>query len=246
MTVTDHGEVKIYEVTGVPTAEIVLDEFSVTTAEAIITYLAFHPKLEQTTVRQIAIEPHVMTLVEFLKNCGADITVHPDNAVTLRKATKNVSIDSFSVIGDYLEVGLFACIGALAPESDITITGCPLSHLVAPLHVLKQIGVYLHRVDELTIRVTSVNRHDYQAIKKLESRIHPGFPTDIMPKFTVLLTQCHGVSKIFETLFEGRFAYLAELQNLGANIEILNPHQALVIGPTPLRGGYVASTDIRG
>lgn len=53
------------------------------------------------------------------------------------------------------------------------------------------------------------------------------------------------MSKIFETLFEGRFNYLNELENLGAKIEILNPHQAIIIGPCPLRGGYVSSTDLR-
>ncbi|MFA7718203.1 MAG: hypothetical protein WC875_05820, partial [Candidatus Absconditabacterales bacterium] len=52
-------------------------------------------------------------------------------------------------------------------------------------------------------------------------------------------------SKIFETLYEGRFGYLSELENLGAKVEILNPYQALVIGPTKLKAGYVTSTDLR-
>jgi UDP-N-acetylglucosamine 1-carboxyvinyltransferase len=51
----------------------------------------------------------------------------------------------------------------------------------------------------------------------------------------VILTQCNGVSKIYETLFEGRFSYLTELENMGAKVEILNPHQALIIGPTRLK-----------
>ncbi|MEI7919566.1 MAG: hypothetical protein WCH65_05195 [bacterium] len=51
---------------------------------------------------------------------------------------------------------------------------------------------------------------------------------------------------MFETLFEGRFGYLNELENLGAHIEILNPHEAIIIGPTHLTGGYVSSTDLRG
>lgn len=76
--------------------------------------------------------------------------------------------------------------------------------------------------------------------------IFPGFPTDLQSVFATLLTQAQGVSKIFETLFEGRFAYLAELENLGAKVEILNPHQAVIIGPTVLHGNYVTSTDIRG
>lgn len=76
--------------------------------------------------------------------------------------------------------------------------------------------------------------------------IFPGFPTDLQSVFAALLTQAHGVSKIFETLFEGRFAYLAELENLGAKVEVLNPHQVVIIWPTKLHGNYVTSTDIRG
>lgn len=47
-------------------------------------------------------------------------------------------------------------------------------------------------------------------------------------------------------MYEGRFGYLNELENLGGKIEILNPHQAIVIGKTELHGGYVSSTDLRG
>jgi UDP-N-acetylglucosamine 1-carboxyvinyltransferase len=80
---------------------------------------------------------------------------------------------------------------------------------------------------------------------KFETRIYPGFPTDLQSIFWTLLTEATGISKIFETLYEGRFSYLTELENLWAKIEILNPHQAIVIGPTKLRGGYVSTTDLR-
>jgi UDP-N-acetylglucosamine 1-carboxyvinyltransferase len=60
-----------------------------------------------------------------------------------------------------------------------------------------------------------------------------------------LLTQANGISKIFETLFEWRFNYLNELENLWARIEVLNPHQAIIIGPCNLRWWYVSSTDLR-
>ena len=59
------------------------------------------------------------------------------------------------------------------------------------------------------------------------------------------MTQAKGVSRIFERLFEGRLAYLYELEKMGAHVEILNSHEALVIGPTHLRGRTVASNDIR-
>jgi UDP-N-acetylglucosamine 1-carboxyvinyltransferase len=92
--------------------------------------------------------------------------------------------------------------------------------------------------------VSSKNKKNYQAVK-FETRTYPWFPTDLQSIFWTLLTQATWISKIFETLYEGRFNYLTELENLGARIEILNPHEAIVIGPTKLKGGYVSSTDLR-
>ncbi len=60
-----------------------------------------------------------------------------------------------------------------------------------------------------------------------------------------MLTQAQGQSEIFETLFEGRLNYLFELEKMGAKIDILNPHQARIQGPTPLKGVPIASCDIR-
>ena len=79
----------------------------------------------------------------------------------------------------------------------------------------------------------------------LRTAVYPSFPTDLQAPFAVLMSQAHGVSKIFETLFEGRLNYLFELEKMGAKVEILNPHQAIVIGPTPLRGVPISSCDIR-
>jgi len=80
---------------------------------------------------------------------------------------------------------------------------------------------------------------------KVQTMIHPGFHTDLQAPIGVAMTQAKGVSRLFETLYEGRLAYLYELEKMGAHIEILNSHQALIIGPTPLRGRLVASNDLR-
>ncbi len=245
VTISD-GEFKTYTATWTPKKDIILNEFSVTTAEALITYLAFHNDISEVTVRQIPVEPHVINLIDFLRNAGADITQHYDNSVTIRKATIALQHTSFGIVGDYLEAGLFCCLGAAVDDSNLTITWLPMNDLHAMFNICRQIGINYEIIDEQTFRVDSKNKANYQAPKKLESRFHPWFATDMLPKFVALLTQCHGVSKVFETLFEGRFAYLAELQNLGAQIEMLNPHQALVLWPTPLKWWYVASTDIRG
>ena len=80
---------------------------------------------------------------------------------------------------------------------------------------------------------------------EVRSNIFPGFPTDLVAPMGVAMTQANGVSRIFERLYEGRLAYLYELEKMGAHIEILNSHQALIIGPSSLRGRTVASNDLR-
>ena len=86
---------------------------------------------------------------------------------------------------------------------------------------------------------------NWKAIEKLRTAVYPGFATDLQAPFAVLLTQAKGVSKIYETLFEGRLNYLFELQKMGAEVEILNPNEALIKGPKKLKGVQIASCDIR-
>ena len=93
--------------------------------------------------------------------------------------------------------------------------------------------------------VTIKPHNGLHAVEKLQTAVYPGFPTDLQAPFAVLLTQCEGESRIFETLFEGRLNYLAELQRMGAHTEIQNEHEALVRGPTPLKAVPIVSCDIR-
>lgn len=88
-----------------------------------------------------------------------------------------------------------------------------MDELSAMYSIANRIGIDFKIVDKHTIKVNSSNKANYKATK-LETRIYPGFPTDLQSIFGTLLTQAQGVSKIFETLYEGRFAYLSELQNL--------------------------------
>ncbi len=238
---------KIYKKTSLPKDKIVLQEFSVTATEAILTYLAFLSDAQgnEYTLYQAAIEPHVLNLIDFLKNIGADIEVNYNHSITIRPQQVQVKENTFHITGDYLEAGMFLAIGATAKDSDITITWVDIKDLLSVFAVCKNIGIDYSIIDHQTFRVTSKNLDKYHATK-IQTMIFPGFPTDLQSVFATLLTQATGVSKIFETLFEGRFVYLAELENLWAKVEILNPHQVVVIGPTQLHGNYVTSTDIRG
>ena len=240
-----NGEFKTYEVTGKPKKNIMLQEFSVTATEALLTYLAFAKNYKYPiNIYQVAIEPHVRNLVEFLNMLGANIEFHIDHSITIRPSKISLDKKEFTIIGDYIEVGTYFAIGAGADDSEIVIKWCDVDDLSAIYNVADKIGVDFKVIGKHAIRVSSKNKKKYKSTK-FETRIFPWFPTDLQPIFWTLLTQATGISKIFETLYEGRFSYLNELENLWAKIEILNPYQAIIIWPTPLRWGYVTSTDLR-
>lgn len=244
--ITYEDENKIYTVVAKPKKNIMLQEFSVTTTEALLTYLAFSDNYDYPiNIYQIAIEPHVRNLIDFLNNVGADIQLNVDHSIVMNPSKIKIKNPDFTIIWDYIEAGTYFAIGAGADNSEITIKWCNIDDLSAIYNLATKIGIDFKVIDKTTIKVSSRNKNTYQAAK-FETRIYPGFPTDLQSVFGTLLTQSKWISKIFETLFEWRFSYLSELWNLWANIEILNPHQAIVVWPTRLSWWYVSTTDLRG
>jgi UDP-N-acetylglucosamine 1-carboxyvinyltransferase len=239
---------KEYTVVWQPNKHIILQEFSVTATEAIITYLVFLQGIDYTIhINQIAIEPHVIDLINFLKKMWARIDLNYDNSLTLTPGldmNQEFNILHHHIIWDYLEAWLYLSIWACAPWSNLTITGVDIKDLLAVFNVCRAIGIDYKILWPTSFEVQSTHLKNYQATK-IQTHIYPWFPTDLQSTFGTILTQCHWVSKIFETLFEARFAYLWELEKLWAKVEILNPHQAIVVWPTKLKWWYVSSPDIR-
>ena len=236
---------KTFKVVGKPKKNIMLQEFSVTATEALITYLAFLDDVDyDITVYQVATEPHVKNLIDFLNAAGAKITMGIDHTITISPSKINIQQSSFEIVSDYIEAGTYFAIGAGADNSELTIKNVNVDDLSAMYNIADKIGINFKIIDKHTITVNSYNKPNYKATK-FEVRIFPGFPSDLQSIFGALATQFNGVTKIFETLYEGRFWYLNELENLWWKIEILNPHQALVIWPSKLHWGYVSSTDLR-
>jgi len=109
-------------VTGKPKKNIMLQEFSVTATEALLTYLAFAKNYKYPiNIYQVAIEPHVRNLVEFLNMLGANIEFHIDHSITIRPSKISLDKKEFTIIGDYIEVGTYFAIGAGADDSEIVI-----------------------------------------------------------------------------------------------------------------------------
>lgn len=218
---------------------IIIEEVSVTGTESAI--MAAVTAKGETELVLAAMEPHVQDLCRFLNKMGAKIRGIGTHILKITGVRKLKGV-RHKVIADYIELGTFAIAAALVPKSKVTITGGNPEDLEALWNKFREIGVNFSIKDK---NVTVKHTPRLKPCRKLITRVHPGFPTDLQAPFGLLLTQAPGVVKVFETIFEGRLNYLFELEKMGARVEILNPHQAIVIGPTKLRGANVTSCDLR-
>ncbi len=195
----------------------------------------------QTILRNAALEPEVIALASFLRAAGVSIQGAGTPTIVIQGTGGNLlKRATASIIPDRLEAGSFAILAALL-GTNVRITHCEPQHLEVLLAHLRVTGAAVEEGKDWIsvtrpkrIRPTNVRTHEY-----------PGFATDYQAPFTVLLTQAHGQATVFETIFEGRLAYLEELNRMGARITQCDLHRAIVFGPTKLHGRNLESPDLR-
>lgn len=217
---------------------IIMTEASVTATENAL--MAAVTAEGDTEIHLAAMEPHVQDLCNFLVAMGAEISGigTPNLKISGGRVLRGVE---YAITPDYLEAGTFALAGVLT-NSNILIKNMKPEHLDSFWQALREVGANF-KIAEDTVEILPHN--GLRALEKLQTAVFPGFPTDLQAPFALLLTQCNGTTKINETLFEGRLNYLMELERMGANVKILNPHQAVVTGPTTLKAAPIVSCDIR-
>jgi UDP-N-acetylglucosamine 1-carboxyvinyltransferase len=218
--------------------KIILPELSVTATENLI--MASVLASGVTEIRLAAAEPHVQELCHLLKEMGAKISGIGTNSLRI-EGVKSLKGTIHRIEGDYLEAGTLS-IAAVATNGDVIINGIKTDYLDSLWQKFNEMGVKFS-LDKNSVHIKQST--NLKAIKTLRTAVYPSFATDLQAPFTILLTKAKGVSKVFETLFEGRLNYLFELEKMGAHIEYLNPHQAIILGPTKLKAIEISSCDIR-
>lgn len=194
-----------------------------------------------TTIENAAVEPEVGALADYLNKQGAKISGAGSSVITIKGVSK-LSAGTVTTIPDRLETATFALLAA-ATKSNITITDCDPAHVGALWSVFDKMGVP-YELSKNSVKIKAAGKKTFASVP-IRTHEYPGFPTDIQAPFTVLLTQCEGLSLVHETIFEGRLFYTDKLNRMGANIILCDPHRAIVQGPTALRGKHLESPDIR-
>lgn len=207
----------------------------------IVLLLVAMKRSAETRIELAAYEPHVMNLIELLKQAGADISLNYDHTITIKPAQLK-SHFSGTVIGDYIVSGTLVIIGALTAEDSIDIHDARIGDLTAFLNSIEKMGVKFEKKGKDILRVY---RSWNLVASDIQTNIYPGFPTDLQSPTAILMSQAEGVSRIHEVLFEWRLNWLVELETMRGHIALMNPHQAMIFGKTPLRGAQVSSWDLR-
>jgi len=220
-------------------SKIVLEESSVTATENML--MAAVLASGTTVIKLAATEPHVQQLGEFLNLMGAKITGVGTPTIVI-EGVESLHGAKIEVIPDSSEAATFITIAA-ATKSNVRITGLNPEFLDDFFLKLKLMSVNFEVGSDYVDVKTPEG--EYKALPKLQVGLYPKLASDDVPVLSVLATQCAGETIIYEWLYENRLGYSPELNKMGANTQILDPHRVKIVGPTKLKAANLRCLDIR-
>ena len=191
-----------------------------------------------TIMENVAKEPHVVDVANFLNSMGANIRGAGTDVIKIR-GVKSLHKTEYSIIPDQIEAGTFM-FAAAATKGDVTVLNVIPKHLDATISKLVDIGCEVEEFDD-AVRVVAKNRLRSTQVKTLP---YPGYPTDMQPQIGVVLALAQGTSTITESIFENRFKYLDELARMGAMIKV-EGNSATIEGVEKFSGARVSAPDLR-
>ncbi len=192
----------------------------------------------QTIIENVAKEPHVVDVANFLNSMGANIRGAGTDVIRI-KGVSRLHGTEYSIIPDQIEAGTFMC-AAAATRGDVMIKNVIPKHLESISAKLKEIGCEVVEFDD-AVRVVGKNR---QTRTNINTQPYPGFPTDMQPQMTVTLALAEGTSIVTESIFENRFKYVDELARMGSNIQV-EGSVAIITGVKGFKGARVNAPDLR-
>ncbi|MBE6878720.1 MAG: UDP-N-acetylglucosamine 1-carboxyvinyltransferase [Ruminococcaceae bacterium] len=192
-----------------------------------------------TILENVAKEPHIVDVANFLNIMGANVRGAGTDVIKIH-GVKSMHGGIYSIIPDQIEAGTFM-VAAAASRGDILIKNVIPKHLEPVTSKLRVIGAEIEEFDD-SIRVKGIG--GAYSTTNIKTMPHPGFPTDLQPVMGVLLCFAKGTSIITEGIWDNRFKYCDELNKMGANIQV-EGRVAVFEGVEELRPAPVSATDLR-
>jgi len=220
-------------------SNIILKEFSVTSTENVLMAAALAEG--KTIIKIAATEPHVQDLCIFLKKMGVKIQGIGTHTLKITGQKKLKGANHF-LIFDPVEAGTYMIMAA-ATKGDLKIKNTPTEYLDLVFELFREMRVPVKIINKKTIQILPWQELIFNKVQCLP---YPGIPTDLQSVFGVLATQSPGSTLIHDPMYEGRLKYLEELNKMGAEIVICDPHRAIINGPIKLHGAELGTIDLRG
>ena len=191
-----------------------------------------------TVIENVAKEPHIVDLANFLNSMGADIRGAGTDSIKITGVPR-LTGGSYAIIPDQIEAGTYMAAVA-ATGGQVLVKNIIPKHMDCITAKLQECGVEIEeREDTLLVRRTG--KLQKTNIKTLP---YPGFPTDMQPQMTTVLCLAEGTSLVTESVWGSRYRYVDELKRMGASIQV-DDKTAVVEGVDHLTGAPIQATDLR-
>lgn len=193
-----------------------------------------------TVLHNVAREPEVVDLCEYLKKCGAKISGYGTSTITIEGVEKLNGV-KHKVIPDRIEAGTYAIAAAISC-GDITLKNINIEHIGSVIAKLCSMGLEVEVINNSTARFRYVR--PLSAVDVV-TKPYPEFPTDLQAQFLALHAIASGKAMFEETIFENRFMHVSELIRMGADIEVVSNKKVVVRGVEKLSPAETNATDLR-
>lgn len=195
----------------------------------------------QTTISNAAREPEIVDLQNFLNQMGADIRGAGSDTIVIRGVERLHRVE-YRVMPDRIVAGTYMA-AAAATGGEVILNELNPHDLIPVTTKFMEMGCCIKETkDSITIKAPP----RLQYIRKLETRPHPGFPTDLQAPFVTCLALAEETSVVEENVFSSRSAHIPELGRMGADIMTMHDGRIFVIRGVPrLKGAMVEATDLR-
>lgn len=191
-----------------------------------------------TVIENAAKEPHIVDLANFLNAMGAKVSGAGTDVIKVR-GVGQLKGGNYTIIPDQIEAGTYMA-AAAAVGGDVTVDNVIPKHLDCITAKLREMGAKVTEYDD-AIRVEADHRLRRSNVKTMP---YPGFPTDMQPQIAVCMALAEGTSLVTEGIYDNRFRYTAELNRMGASIQV-ESKTAVIDGVTQLHGCEVRACDLR-
>lgn len=230
---------------GLHSCDFMMDEPSVMATENALLAAALSPG--ETVIRNAASEPHVQDLAQMLVSMGAKIEGIGSNVLQIQGGDR-LGGTRFRIGPDHIEVGSFIALAA-ATGGEMRIKDFIPEDMRMTRLAFERLGVRIKVTDGEALvpagQEMIVKNDEGDMMPKIDDGPWPAFPADLTSIALALATQSHGSVMIHEKMFENRLFFVDKLVAMGANITLCDPHRAIVIGRSRLRGERLESPDIR-